>query len=486
MINLKQKTISGLIWSFIDSIAGQGITFIVGLILARVLSPKEFGLIGMLAIFIAISQSFIDSGFKQALIRKQNCTQADYSTVFYFNIVVGVFFYILLFFCSKSIGDFFHEPILKELLRVLGLSLIINSFSIIQSTLLTKLIDFRLQAKISVVASFISGIISIYMAYKGWGVWSLVALTLIKYVMTSLLLWFWNKWRPIWYFSKKSFNELFSFGSKLLVSGLIDTIYRNVYYLIIGKYFTAVELGYYARADQFQALPSSNLQGIIGRVSFPVLSTMQHDVTFLKMANKKIFRSSMFITFVLMLGMVAIARPMILALIGEKWEPSIIYLQLLCLVGMFYPLHALNLNILQVLGRSDLFLRLEILKKALAIPVIVVAVIWGIKAMIFGMMLLTVIAYFINSYWSGLLIGYSSLEQLKDIIPSFILASTISFLVYGESVIIQLIPLYLLIIQLLTGALLTFGLCEIFHFKDYIYIREIIKEKVLIKMNNDK
>ena len=479
-MTLKQKTITGLIWSFIDSIANQGITFIIGIILARLLSPKEFGLIGMLTIFIAISQSFIDSGFRQALIRKQNCTQTDYSTVFYFNIVVGVFFYFILFLCSKSIGVFFNEPILKDLIRVFGLSLIINSFTIIQSTLLTKRIDFKLQAKISLIASFISGIISIYMAYTGWGVWSLVALALIKYTINSLLLWLWNQWKPIWYFSQNSFNELFTFGSKLLVSGLIDTIYRNVYYLVIGKYFSAVELGFYTQADQFQSLPSSSLQGIIGRVSYPVLSTIQNDMQRLRENYKKIIRSTMLITFVLMLGMAAVARPMILTLIGEKWEPCIIYLQMLCFVGMFYPLHSLNLNMLQVQGRSDLFLRIEIVKKILAIPIIIIGVFWGIKIMILGMMLLTLVSFYLNSYWSGRLIGYSSLEQIKDILPSFLLAITMSSVVFTEGIIFTMSPLPLLIIQLITGAMLTFGLCEVFHFKDYTYIKEIVKDKYLM------
>lgn len=478
-MTLKQKTISGLIWSFIDSIAGQGISFIVGIILARVLGPKEFGLIGMLTIFIAISQSFIDSGFGQALIRKQDCTQVDYSTVFYFNIVVGIFFYILLFACASSIGNFFHEPILKELIRVLGLALIINSFTIIQSTLLTKRIDFKLQTKISVIASFISGIISIYMAYTGWGVWSLVALMLVKSTINLILLWFWNKWKPIWSFSQKSFKESFSFGSKLLVSGLIDTIYRNVYYVVIGKYFAAVELGYYTRAEQFQSFPSTNIQGIIGRVSYPVLTTIQNDMPRLREAYKKIIRSTMLITFVLMLGMAAIAKPMILTLIGEKWEPCVIYLQMLCFVGMLYPLHALNLNMLVVQGRSDLFLRLEIIKKALAVPVIVLAVIWGIKAMILGMVLLSLIAYYLNSYWSGKLIGYSFLEQIKDVIPSLMLAVTMSSIVFIEGLVVSLPALQLLIIQLITGALLTFGLCEGFHFKDYLYIKSIVNEKFM-------
>ena len=435
-MTLKQKTVSGLLWSFIDNIATLGITFIVGIILARLLTPKEFGLIGMLTIFIAISQSFIDSGFRQALIRKQNCTDTDYSTVFYFSLVISVLAYLILFLGANSIGDFFNEPALKPLIRVLGIGLIINALAIIQSTLLTKLIDFKLQAKISVISSVLAGIISIYMAYTGWGVWSLVASSIIRNLVSSILLWFWSTWKPILVFSKQSFKELFSFGSKLLASGLIDTVYRNVYYLVIGKYFNSAELGYYTRADQFQGLPSSNLQSIIGRVSYPVLLTIQNDIPRLKDAYKNIIRSTMLITFVLMLGLAAIARPMVLTLIGDKWEPCIIYLQLLCFVGMLYPLHALNLNMLQIQGRSDLFLRLEIIKKILAIPVIFIAIIYGIKTMIIGMIILSLIAYYLNSYWSGRLIGYSFLEQLKDIIPSLILALIISAITYTEGILI--------------------------------------------------
>ncbi|MDP1623919.1 MAG: lipopolysaccharide biosynthesis protein [Bacteroidales bacterium] len=476
-MTLKQQTISGLLWSFIDSIAGQGITFMVGIVLARLLSPKEFGLIGMLTIFIAVSQSIIDSGFRQALIRKQDCTQADYSTVFYFNIGVGLFLYLLLFVSAQAIADFYHEPVLKDLIRVLGLGLILTSFSMIQSTLLTKKIDFKLQAKISVIASCISGVISIYMAYSGWGVWSLVYLVLVRYAISSILLWLWSKWKPIWCFSLKSFTGLFSFGSKLLVSGLIDTIYRNIYYLVIGKYFSAVELGYYTQADQFQSLPSTNLQGIIGRVSYPVLATIQNDTPRLREAYKKIIKSTMLITFILMFVMVASARSLILTLIGEQWEPSVIYLQMLCFVGMFYPLHALNLNMLQVLGRSDLFLRLEIIKKTLAVPIIIIGVIWGIKVMILGMIALSLIGYYLNSYWSGMLIGYSMWGQIKDILPSFLLAGVICILVYLEGLFILLPPMPLLIIQLITGVLLTIGLCEGLHFKDYLYVKHIVIDK---------
>ena len=242
-MSLKQKTITGLLWSSVDSFSSQGIQFIIGIILARILTPKEFGLIGMLTIFIAVSQSFIDSGFTNALIRKKECTQTDYSTVFLFNLGAGVLFFILLFFSAPVISVFFKEPELKAIVQALAFILIIDSLSIIQRTILTKHVDFKLQTRISVIASTIAGLVAIYLAYTGFGVWSLVVQTLTRQALNSLFLWLWNKWRPILVFSRSSFRELFGFGSKLLISGLIDTIFRNVYYLIIGKYFSAQELG---------------------------------------------------------------------------------------------------------------------------------------------------------------------------------------------------------------------------------------------------
>ena len=473
-MTLKQKTISGTIWSFIDSFSNQGIQFIAGIVLARILSPTEFGLIGMLTIFIALSQSFIDSGFTNALIRKQDCTQTDYSTVFYFNFVAGIIFYLLLFFFAGSISVFFNEPQLKLLLQVLGLGLILNALGIIQRTILTKNINFKLQTRVSIVSSTLSAFIAISMALNGFGVWSLVALTLSRFGFNSLFLWIWTKWRPSFIFSKESFKELFSFGNKLLISGLIDTAYRNIYYLIIGKYFLAAELGYYTRADQFQALPSQQLTGIFGRVSYPILSTIQDDVKKLKTAYKQIMKSTMLITFILMLGMAAIAKPMILTLVGEKWLPSVIYLQMLCFVGMFYPLHALNLNMLKVQGRSDLFLRLEIIKTMLAVPAIIIGILYGIKIMILGMLINTIIAYYLNSYWSGKFIGYSSFEQIKDIFPSFLLAFTMSVIIYIIGNVIDLPNIWILVIQIVTGAVLTIILAEIFKLNSYLNLKEII------------
>lgn len=478
MKTLKQKTITGTIWSFIDSFANQGIQFIVGILLARILSPREFGLIGMLAIFIALSQSFVDSGFTHALIRKRDCTQTDYSTVFYFNLVVGIILYLILFFFAGSISVFFNEPQLELLLQVLGIGLILNAFGMIQRTILTKNINFKFQTRVSVIASTLSGIIAIAMAFNGFGVWSLVALTLSRFGFTSFFLWMWAKWKPSLTFSTRSFKDLFSFGSKLLISGLIDTVYRNIYYFIIGKYFSAVELGYFTRADQFQALPSQQLTGVFGRVSYPILSTIQNDVKKLRNAYKQIIKSTMLITFVFMLGMAAIAKPMILTLIGEQWLPSVIYLQMLCFVGMFYPLHALNLNMLKVLGRSDLFLRLEIIKTVLAVPVIIIGILYGIKIMILGMLINTIIAYYLNSFWSGKLIGYSSFEQVKDIFPSFLLAFTVAAIVYIIGNVIDLSDIWTLVAQIITGAVLTIILAEIFKLNSYLTLKEIIFNKL--------
>jgi teichuronic acid exporter len=474
LTSLKQKTVSGLLWSFVDSFASQGVQFIVGIILARILSPREFGLIGMLTIFIAISQSFIDSGFTSALIRKNSCTQNDYSTTFYFNIIVSVFFYLLLFIFSGVISNFFKEPQLRTLIKILGIGLLFNSLAIIQRTILTKELNFKLQMKVSIIASVGSGILAVFMAFRGYGVWSLVALTLSRFGFSAILLWLWSTWRPILFFSKKSFDELFSFGSKLLISGLIDTTYRNLYYFIIGKFFSAAELGYYTRADQFQALPSQNLNGVITKVSFPVLSSMQNDPVNLKAAYKKLIKSTMLITFVLMMGLAAVAKPMILTLIGEKWLPAVIYLQMLCFVGMFYPLQALNLNMLQVQGRSDLFLRLEIIKKILAIPTILLGVFFGIKIMILGMMVNTLIAYYLNSFWSGKFIGYSTIQQIKDILPSFCLAGFMGFVVFVTGNILNTSDLLKLILQILLGAFLTIVLSEILHLEDFKFIKDIV------------
>lgn len=477
-MSLKQKTITGLTWSFIDNFSKQGLNFIIGIILARLLLPSEFGLIGMITIFIAISQSFIDSGFKQALIRKTNCTQIDYSTVFFFNLAVGILFFFLLFFSAGAISRFFAESQLKSIVQILSIGLVFNALAIIQVTQLTKAIDFKLQARISVIATFLSGIIGIAMAYSGQGVWSLAVKNLTGLAITSLLLWLWVKWRPSFIFSYDSFRQMFSFGSKLLFSGLLDTIYGNILLLMIGKFYSATDLGYYTRANQFSDLVSQNINTVIQRVSYPVLSTMQDDISRLKMVYQRLIKSIMFITFVLMLGLAAVAKPLVLTLIGAKWLPSVIYLQLLCFAGMLYPLHALNLNMLNVLGRSDLFLRLEIIKKVITIPFLIIGIFFGIKILIMELIVLSIIIYFLNSYWSGVLIGYNSWHQIQDIAPSFFLAASVGLLVYLIGNLIDVSNPLKLVIQVVLGAVLTVGIAELFHLDNYLYMKSVLLEKI--------
>ena len=473
-MSLKQKTLNALRWSFIDSFASQGISFIVGIVLARLLTPKEFGLIGMIIVFTAISESFIDSGFSIALIRKKDCRQEDYSTVFYFNFAVGVLLYLVLFISAGSISRFYNEPKLVDLIRVLSVNVIINSLGLTQRTILTKNINFKLQARISIIASVVSGVTGISMAYLGWGVWSLVWRTLCQSFIVVVLLWIWNKWKPLLVFSVKSFQEMFSFGSKLLAAGLIDTIYNNVYYVIIGKYFSAVDLGYYTRADDFKKIPTVSLTNIIGRVTYPVLSSIQDDNEKLKAGYKKIIKCTMLISFVLMIGMAAVAEPMIRTLIGAKWLPSVPYLQLLCFAGMLYPLHAMNLNMLQVKGRSDLSLKLEIIKKILVIPTIIIAAYFGIKVMIACMIVNSVVAYFINSYWSGKLINYPVKEQLIDISPSFAIACIMGIIVSMVGKWMPFTPLFSLVVQLSIGFIIIVVIAKIIKFAIYKEMEEIL------------
>ncbi|MCF8345872.1 MAG: lipopolysaccharide biosynthesis protein [Bacteroidales bacterium] len=477
-MSLKQMTVKGLAWSFLDNIVVQGVGFITGIILARLLSPREFGLVGMVTIFIALGQSFVDSGFTQALIRKKECTQADYSTVFFFNVLVGIAWYILLLVSAGSIAGFFSQPELTGLVPVLGLGVVINAFSIIQTTQLTKRIDFKLQTRISVVSSILSGIIAVVLAFRGFGVWSLVVLSLARNILNTLFLWFWNKWKPSLVFDLTSFKKLFGFGSKLLLVGLIDTTYRNIYLAVIGKFFSAADLGFYTRADQFKQLPSQNLTAIVQRVSYPVLSSISDDFPAMKSAYKKLIKSTMLISFVLMIGLAAVAEPMVLTLIGEQWLVSAEYLQLLCFGGMLYPLHALNLNMLSVQGRSDLFLRLEIIKKALAVPVIIVGINYGIKVMIMAMIVNSLIAYYLNSYWSGRFIGYSMLEQVRDILPSFLLASTMGLAVFFTGHLIAASPIITLAVQILVGALLTIGLAELIQLDSYTYMKRTVLDQI--------
>lgn len=471
--SLKNKAVKGVGWSFLDNIAGQGITFLVGLVLARILSPAEFGILGMITIFIAISNSIIDSGFSNALIRKTDAKEIDYNTVFFFNLALSTLLYTILFIASPAISRFFKEPQLVEITRVMGLLLFINALAIIQRTLLVKRVDFKTQTKVSIIASAGSAFVGIGMALMGYGVWSLVGQQLSRQFLNTLFLWVFNTWRPAIEFSIQSFKELFGFGSKLLLSGLIDTIYRNIYYIIIGRFYSAAQLGQYTRAEQFNMIFSSNLTSVVQRVSYPVLSSIQNEPERLREAYRKVIKSTMLITFACMLGLAATAKPVILILIGEKWLVAVKYLQIICFSGMLYPLHAINLNILQVKGRSDLFLKLEIIKKGLAVGPICLGIFLGIEYMLLGSVINSFIAYYLNARYSQGMINYSVLEQVKDILPTFIVSLCVAAVMWSITL-LEMNNYLLLLIQCIVGILMAVMIYEKLNLEEYKELKGIV------------
>lgn len=471
--SLKHKAVKGISWSFADNVSRLGIQFLVSIVLARILSPAEFGIIGMVVIFTSIANSIVNSGFSSALIQKKNTDHIDYCTVFYFNIVLSFFLYIALYFLAPAISHFFKEPQLVNVTRVLGLVLFINAFAIIQRTILVKKIDFKTQTIITLISSVPSGLVGIGMAFNGFGVWSLVGQQLSHQGLNTTFLWIFNRWFPSWRFSITSFKRLFSFGSKLLVAGLIDTIWQDIYYVVIGKVYSTTTLGYYTRARGYEGLFSSNLTSVIQGVSFPVLSSIQDDNVRLKEGYRRIIRITMLITFTCMLGLAAVAKPLIILMIGEKWLTSVYFLQILCFSGMLYPLHSLNLNMLNVKGRPDLFLKLEIVKKTIGVFPILLGIFFSIEWMLWGGVFTSFIAYYLNTYYSGRLINYPILAQIKDVMPGFVIAMSMAAMVWC----ITLLPLsfwVMLPLQILVGIVIIFALCEWFNLFEYKEIKNII------------
>ena len=385
--SLKQKTAKGVLWSSVEQFSVQIIQFVLGLVMARILSPHDYGLVGMILVFTSIAETFVNSGFSNALIRKQNKTEVDYSTAFYFNIVVGLVAYFILFFLSPFIARFYNEPLLESLTKAISINVFINSLGIVQRARYSIKVDFKTQAKATTTSVLISGIIGIWMAYSGYGVWAIVWQSVIRNGLNVALLWIFAKWLPSLQFSWASFREMWSFGYKLLLSGLIDRIYTNIYQLIIGKVFSAQDLGNYTRAQQFASFPSSNINGIISRVTYPILSSIQDDDVRLERVYRKYLRLSAFVVFPLMVGLSALAEPLIISILTEKWRAAIILLQIICFAMMWYPIHAINLNLLQVKGRSDLFLKLEIIKKLMGVTILCITVPMGLVAMCVGSIL---------------------------------------------------------------------------------------------------
>jgi O-antigen/teichoic acid export membrane protein len=446
----------------------RGLQFIIGIVMARLLLPEQFGLIGMLTIFMAVAQSFLDSGFGAALIQKRDASQADTSSIFYFNILIGFMAAGLLCIIAPWIAAFYNQPILTPLMRALSLTIVINSFGLIQNTMITKQINFKTLTKVSLFAGVLSGIIGISMAASGFGVWSLVIQQISGTFFVTVSLWFLNEWRPSLVFSLHSLREMFGFGSRVLASGLMSTIFDNIYLLVIGKLFSAAELGFFTIAKRFGEFPSLHLTWMVGRVTFPVFSTIQDNPARLKRGLKKAITTLVLVNFPLMLGMVVIARPLVLALLTEKWAPCIPYLRLICLGGLLFPLNWLNNNVMLAKGRSDLSLRLEIIKKVLIVINIVVTWRWGIMAMICGQIVISILSYYLNSYYNGILVGYSIKEQLIDLSSYLVAPILMGLVVYGVGYLPFSNIWSLLLIQVFTGFVVYVGLCWLFRLPAFL------------------
>lgn len=420
MSSLKDKTVKGVIWSAVDRFSAQGVQFVFSILIARLLMPEDYGVIAMLGIFLGVSQSFIDSGFGTALIRKIDRTETDFSTVFYFNIVVATLFYLILFVSAPAIANFYETPLLESVTKVVALNLIINSLSGIHNAKLSIDIDFKSSAKISILSAVITGAVGLWMAYAGYGVWALVVQNLCSSLVRTVMLWIIVKWHPLLIFSWKSFKELFSFGSKLLVSGLLDTLYNNIYTLVIGKVFSPSTLGVYSKANALAQFPTSNITGVLQNVTYPVLCSIQNDEGRVADVYKRFLKISAFVIFPLILGLSAVADPFIRIVLTDKWEDAICLLQIICFAMMWYPIHSINLNILQVKGRSDYFLKLEIIKKVQGIIILSITVPMGIVAMCYGQVISSLISLIWNTHYTKELIGYGYWTQMRDLLPILI------------------------------------------------------------------
>lgn len=481
--SLKEKTVKGTIWSAADTFLGHGVTFLVGIVLARLLSPAEYGLIGLVLIFTTILGGVVDSGFSTALIRKKDVNDVDYNTMFITNMAISVLMYGLLWLGAPAIAYFFERPELVNLTRVTGLILILQALSITQVTILTKRIDFKTKTKASLIGAVSSGIVGIGMAFTGFGVWSLVGQKLSNMLLYSLCLWALNRWWPNFSFSSDSFRYMWGFGWKMMVSGLLDHIWSQLYQVVVGKCYSPATLGQYTRSREYANIFSSNFQTIIGRVTYPVLAEVQDNKERMISAYRRIIKISMFLTAVCMISLGAVAEPFIYCLIGPQWHEAATYLPLICISMSMYPLHAINLNMLKVQGRSDVFLYLEILKKIISIGPLCLGIFVNIYWMLIGSIITGIIAYFLNSYYTGKKLGYSSWMQIKDVAPSygiaFIIAISVFFLKYLPVSNWIVLPL-----QILIGFLVFFLACNRMKLQEYQELKSMALSLIRKKEKN--
>lgn len=463
------QTVQSVSWSAIERFSVQAIQFVISIILARLVAPAEFGLIAMLTIFIAVAQSFVDSGFSSALVQKRKRTEIDFSTVFYFNIAISILIYLILYLSAPYIALFYDEPLLNMLCKWMGLNIIIQGLSVVQIAQLTILLDFKTQAKASLISVFISGLLGVGLAYYEYGVWALLAQLLLYNILNTLLLWSFTKWIPQFIFSWRSLFTLFSFGSKLLLSGLLHTVYVNLYSLVIGRKYSASDVGYFNQANLSARFPSISLMAIISRALYPIQCEIQDDNELLSASFLKYLRMTSYIIFPIMIGLAVMAKSLIFVVLTDKWLPMSPLLSILCIAYMWVPIMMVNSQILNVKGRSDYFLKAEIIKKIIGIIIMSVTLQYGLTIICIGIILYSVLDMIIIIYYSKKVIDIGYYKQFLSVFPNILLSVFMAVIVLFSMSIISNVYL-----QIALGVPLGIGvyiaLSKIFNVREYYFL----------------
>ena len=463
--SLKSQIKKGLYWKFLEQFSGYGMQFVVGIFMARMLSPEDYGITALPTVFIVIAGIFADAGFGPAMIRKEKLSDEDLSTAFYYSTGVGILLYISLFIASPYIADFYNAPVLTWLIRVSSLGFLYGPIGTPQNIILRRRLDFKTPTKIAIVTRILAAVLGIAMAYYGYGVWALAIPGMIAGIISLLLNIYVVRWFPKLVWSKESFRYLWGFGNKLMASSLLDTIYNNITPAFIGKYYSPADLGVYNRALGYAQMPSQNIYGVIANVSYPVLSKIQNDDERLLQNYRRMIKLSAFVVFPLMMGLAALARPLVITMITEKWEACIIYLQIMCFTFMWWPIHALNLNVLQVKGRSDYFLKLEVVKKIWGLSVMAITLPMGVIYFCSAGIISNFFSLYVNTYYTKKLLGYGIKSQINDMLPSIVLTTVMTVSVWAITLVLPN-----MILQIITGLLLGMGIyisgAYLFKFKE--------------------
>lgn len=474
---LKSKTVDGLIWSAIDKIVNQGGHFIVNIFFARLLTPNDFGLVAILMILVSFAKVFVDSGMGKALIQKQNRNQEDFSTAFVFSIVLSIFSYVIIYLTAPCVAVFFQEDKLIELIRIISVVIILNSFLIVYRAKVFIDVNFKKLAKINLFSFIISSLIGLLAAIKGYGVYSLLIHTIASSFFTLLGFVFFVKWRPSISFSRESFKKMFGFGSNLLIAGIISQVFQQLYSIVTGKYFSASVLGYYSNAKNYSDLSSSFVASVVQQVSFPVMSKLQDDKEALYTTQRKLIKLTSFIIFPLMMLMIVLAEPLIIILLTEKWRNSIILLKWLCLSRILFPLSILNIGLLNSIGKSGLFLRMDLLKIPIIILMLIITIPLGIEALVIGSTIMSFISFFINTYLPGKIIGYGIIEQIKDISIYLFMSLIMVLIVYIVKLIFDTYLLQL-VFGTLTGFVSYLLTSYLFGVEELKVVLKLVKAKI--------